>query len=111
MRQFYEHVLADEKTMRFFTECAICGSRKYSHRIPAICRKRILLKLLENGEVGGIRQAAYNHAKARSVQYLARFFNKCRCGGKWVCDDCFDTGNDYGYCKQCMETVSKRQAK
>lgn len=44
-----------------------------------------------------------NHAKAASVQYLARYFNQCRSCFRWVCDECYVLEAFAGACVECAK--------
>lgn len=100
MRQLYEQVHVDEQQMRFYAECEICGEKIYSKRLPALCRKKVLIELLQQGTVGGLRQKFYNRTHAAAIQDLARYFNQCRSCGKWVCDKEYDP--EIMKCTKCM---------
>ncbi len=101
MRQLYEQVLVDDEQMRFYADCEISGTRMYSKKVPVMCRNRVLIKSLQHGSVGGIRQALYNRRHAAAIQDLARYLNQCRRCGKWVCDEEYDP--EKMECIECKE--------
>ena len=107
MRRFYETVRTDRQLMRFYAACSRCGERRYAERLPLICRNPRLFETMEKGRGGVIRQRAYNHAKAVSVQHLARFFNQCSHCGNWVCDSCYNTETEEGLCCNCSQCYQK----
>ena len=102
MRHFYEQVRADDTTFYFFMECDICRKRKYGRRLPLLCRSKILLRQIQEGQ-NSLRSRLYNHYHAAAVQELAIQFNRCELCEKWVCDDCFCNTETNGCCVQCAD--------
>ena len=102
MRQFYEYVHVDAEALRFSAVCPICGSRQYAVRIPLMCRSVRTLAKCAKGNGNRVSQALFNHAKAASVQQLAMLhFNQCRHCFRWVCDECYESDNADGVCRDC----------
>ena len=101
MRQMYAQVKADMASMRFYMACPMCGKRRYSKKLPLICRSKAQFALLEAETDGERRQAAYDHRKATTVSDLAQYFNLCRKCRRWVCDTCYDVEDNEGACRDC----------
>ena len=104
----YHQVFVESQSGRFYAECAVCGKKRFAHSVPAFLRKPKLLELCKIGKASQKQQEAFDKSKADAVSILVRFFNLCRCGGKWVCDGCYDPHSEEGYCKRCMENVTRR---
>ncbi len=101
MRQFYEHIRVDAETLHFYAACEICGKKQFGTRIPMFCRRVQTLAKCAKGKANKLSQALFNHAKATSTQLLAIHFNQCRHCYNWVCDDCYDIGDELGACRNC----------
>jgi len=107
-RPLYHQVNVDLHSRRFYAECAVCGRKRFAHTVPIGLKNRKMLELCIIGKAPQKEQDAFDKSKANAVGILIRFFNLCKCGGKWVCDECYDTESELGYCKRCMESVNKR---
>jgi len=103
MKQFYEHIRVDMETLRFYTKCPICGKNQYGAKIPLICRGARSLARCTKGKANKFSQSAFNHAKATATQKLALQFNQCRYCYQLVCDDCYDSTDDLGACRNCSK--------
>jgi len=104
MKQFYELVLVDEESLRFYAKCSICGRKQYAAKLPILCRGIRTLARCKNGKANRLSQSAFNHRKAASVQLLAICFNQCRHCFRWVCDDCYDIDHANGACRNCSQS-------
>lgn len=103
MRQFYEHIRVDAEALSFSAECAICGRKQYAVKLPLGCRNVRTLSGCVSGKANKISQTAFNHAKANATQQLALRFNQCRYCYRWVCDDCYDSTDTLGACRDCSK--------
>ncbi|MDO4566113.1 MAG: hypothetical protein Q4B42_02165 [Oscillospiraceae bacterium] len=103
MRQLYEQTAPDATKKRFYARCPICGKRRGAFEPSLLLESAAGLKALESGLAGGVRQAAYDKSRLKAASRLARFFNRCRRCGLWVCDDCFDIESG-GCCLKCRAT-------
>ena len=103
MKQFYEHIRVDAETLRFYAKCPICGKKQYGVRIPLICRSVRTLARCAGGRANRFSQSAFNHAKANATQQLAMRFNQCRLCYQLVCDDCYDSTDALGACRDCSQ--------
>lgn len=108
MKQFYEHIRVDAETLRFYVKCPICGRKQYGAKIPLSCRKIRTLARCAKGKANKLSQTAFNHAKANATQQLAMLVNHCRHCYKWVCDNCYDSNDFIGACRDCSSTTTKR---
>lgn len=99
MRRFYENVDVDFESLRFYAGCPICGRKNYGGRIPLSFRDARKLDRCRHGRAGRLSQMVFNRIKASSVQLLAVHFNQCEKCRRFVCDDCFDSGE--GICAEC----------
>lgn len=103
MQPFYKLIQIDTSKMQFYVECFLCGKRHYGKHLPIICRNRKKLIAYEQGEGPALWQKSFNHAKALSVQYLARYYNRCNNCFRWICDDCFHSNHADGICLDCSK--------
>lgn len=101
MKQFYEHVRVDGETLRFYAVCPICGRKQYGPRLPLICWSVRALTRCEKGQAARLWQSAFNRARANATQQLAMQFNQCRYCYRLVCDDCYDSADALGACRDC----------
>ena len=103
MKLFYKRIRVDAETLRFYAECPICGKKQYGARIPLICRSVRTLARCANGRANKLSQSAFNHAKVKATQQLALRFNQCRHCFQCVCDDCYDSTDAFGACRDCFQ--------
>ena len=103
MKQFYEHIRVDTETLRFYAMCPICGKKQYGAKIPLMCRSVRTLARCTKGMANKICQTAFNRTKANTTQQLAMQFNQCRHCYKWVCDECYDSTDSLGACRDCSQ--------
>ena len=102
MKLFYKRIRVDAETLRFYAECPICGKKQYGARIPLICRSVRTLARCADGRANKLSQSAFNHAKVKATQQLALRFNQCRHCFQCVCDDCYDSTDAFGACRDCF---------
>jgi len=102
MKLFYKRIRVDAETLRFYAECPICGKKQYGAKIPLICRSVRTLARCANGRANKLSQSAFNHAKVKATQQLALRFNQCRHCFQCVCDDCYDSTDAFGACRDCF---------
>ena len=110
MKLFYKRIRVDAETLRFYAECPICGKRQYGAKIPLICRSVRTLARCANGRANKLSQSAFNHAKVKATQQLALRFNQCRHCFQCVCDDCYDSTDAFGACRDCFQKKMKDNA-
>ena len=103
MKQFYERIRVDVETLHFYAACPVCGKKQYGGKIPLLCRSVRTLARCFNGRAGALCQTVFNHAKANATLLLAIRFNQCRYCGQLVCDDCYDSADDLGACRDCAQ--------
>lgn len=100
MKHFYQQVYADPIHMRFAYRCPVCGQVLQGKRIPYLCRRQIGYDKDEPHHIFGV---LYRHARAISVQHIARYVNQCIRCGRFVCDSCYDEQVSDGMCKECAD--------
>ena len=103
MKLFYKRIRVDAETLRFYAECPICGKKQYGAKIPLICRSVRTLARCADGRANKLSQSAFNHAKVKATQQLALKFNQCRHCFQCVCDDCYDSTDAFGACRNCVQ--------
>ena len=103
MKLFYKQIRVDAETLRFYAECPICGKKQYGAKIPLICRSVRTLARCAGGRANKISQATFNHAKVKATQQLSLRFNQCRHCFQCVCDDCYDSTDAFGACRNCAQ--------
>ncbi len=110
MRQFNRQVRMDQRQLRFYAVCAICGKRQYGGRLPFLCRSQGLLPRLEQGQADPFRQKLYMQSRRKAVEQLVLRFNLCRGCGTWVCDECFACDQGDGLCHRCITALEREKS-
>lgn len=103
MKRFYGQIRVDGETLRFYTRCPICGRKQHGARLPLLCRSVKTLARCEKGSGGRLSQSAFNHTKANATRQLAMRFNLCPRCCRWVCDECYDSTDSPGSCRDCSQ--------